>query len=175
MPESFEAILSGGHHNSLGRTEEVVEIVLSDQSRLQELLDCYGSSDELVRLRTSSAVKRVTAAQPEWVVPYIDFLLTTVADLDQASAQWTLARLLLMLEDRLTAQQRELARTDLLHNLSTHQDWIVLIETMKTLSAWAQQGAGLRQQLLPLLEKHAQDPRKSVSKAAQKIHADMSH
>ena len=55
--EDFEEMLSGGHPNSLGRTLELVDIILADASELPRLLDCYRSSDAVVRLRTSSALK----------------------------------------------------------------------------------------------------------------------
>lgn len=35
--DSFESMLSGGHPNSLGRTVEVVDMVLADRERLGEL------------------------------------------------------------------------------------------------------------------------------------------
>ena len=66
MSENFESILSGGHPNSLGRTVEVVDLVLEDRARLAELYQCYFSSDEIVRLRVSSAFKRVTTEHPDW-------------------------------------------------------------------------------------------------------------
>ena len=43
-------MLTGGHPNSLGRTIEVVETVLADEARMEELFGCYGSVDEVVRL-----------------------------------------------------------------------------------------------------------------------------
>jgi hypothetical protein len=68
MNETFEAMLAGGHPNSLGRTVEVVDLVLADRDRLAELFQCYFSADEVVRLRVSSAMKRVTIAHPEWTM-----------------------------------------------------------------------------------------------------------
>lgn len=61
MEERFEAMLSGGHPNSLGRTVEVVAKVLERPERFEELFRCYQSDDAVVRLRTSSAMKRVEA------------------------------------------------------------------------------------------------------------------
>ena len=55
---TFESMLSGGHPNSLGRTLEVVQIILSEPDKLDELYSCYSSSDEVVRLRTSSVFKK---------------------------------------------------------------------------------------------------------------------
>ncbi len=62
-------MLTGGHPNSLGRTKEVVEMVLADPDRFDELFGCYASEDEVVRLRTSNAVKRVEAARHDLLVP----------------------------------------------------------------------------------------------------------
>lgn len=91
--ESFEEVLSGGHPNSSGRTVEVVDLVLADRDRLDELYGCYCSSDEVVRLRVSSAMKRVTGARPDWTMEYMDRLQHEIASIDQASTQWTLALL----------------------------------------------------------------------------------
>ena len=90
MAETFEQMLTGGHPNSLGRTVEVVDIVLSDTDRFGELFDCYRSQDEVVRLRTSSAMKRVEAERHDLLLPYIDRFIGEIGELDQASAQWTL-------------------------------------------------------------------------------------
>ena len=65
--ESFESVLRGGHPNSLGRTLEVVDIVLSDRAALEELLCCYAGDDAVVRLRTSNALKRITRVRPELI------------------------------------------------------------------------------------------------------------
>ena len=166
--ETFESMLTGGHPNSLGRTLEVVEIVLSDRTRLEELYRCYFSADEIVRLRTSNAVKRVTLAHPEWSEPYLDRLLEEIAQIDQASTQWTLALLFGMLSDRMTAKQRSQATDHLKHTLATHTDWIVLNNTMKTLTQWAKEDESLKAWLRPHLIRLREDERKSVAGNARK-------
>ena len=65
---NFAAMLTGGHPNSLGRTIEVVDAVLADRSKLEELYSCYFSADEVVRLRTSNAMKRIAREQPDWLL-----------------------------------------------------------------------------------------------------------
>ena len=72
--EDFEVMLTGGHPNSLGKTEEVVEIVLANPDRFEELYNCYQSEDEVVRLRTFSAVKRVELKNRDLVLPYVFIL-----------------------------------------------------------------------------------------------------
>lgn len=171
--ESFAEMLTGGHPNSLGRTVEVVELVLAEPERLDDLYACYASADEVVRLRTSNAFKRVSRERPEWLVPYLDRFLTEITGLDQASAQWTLAELFGTLASAMTPEQRERATAHLQHNLTQHNDWIVLNTTMQTLAEWAEEDAALRVWLLPHLERLQADSRKSVAGRARKLLAKL--
>ena len=41
MKDKFKTMLSGGHPNSLGRTLEVVDIVLNNKNNLIYLFECY--------------------------------------------------------------------------------------------------------------------------------------
>lgn len=164
--EAFEAALTGGHPNSLGRTVDVVEAVLRDRSRLEELFACYGSQDAVVRLRTSSAVKRVEAERHEWVVPFIDRLIDEVGPLDQASAQWTLAQLFQRMADDMSDQQRSRALAVMKRNLAEHDDWIVLGTHIDALADWSRADGDLRGWLRPHLVRLSGDPRKSVAMRA---------
>lgn len=171
MPEPFEDMLAGGHPNSLGRTVEVVETVLTNPDRFAELFDCYNSADDVVRLRTSNALKRVQAERHDLLVPYIPRLIEEISTLDQASAQWTLAQLFDRLEKDMTAEQKQAACQIMQRNLAGHNDWIVLNATMETLANWARTNTSLREWLKPHLDRLAQDSRKSVAKRAQKKQA----
>lgn len=168
LPEPFQDMLTGGHPNSLGRTIEVVETVLANPERFPELFDCYGSDDEVVRLRTSNAMKRVEAARRDLLLPYVDRFIEEIGALNQPSAQWTLATLFGRLKDGLTPRQHAGALSILKRNLAEHQDWIVLNTTIETLSNWAQTDEALKSWLQPHLERLAKDTRKSVSGRATK-------
>lgn len=71
----------------------------------------------VVRLRTSNALKRISREKPAWLVPLVDGFLTEIAELDQASAQWTLADLFQILTSRMTPAQRQQAEAVLKRNL----------------------------------------------------------
>ena len=167
--ESFEEMLTGGHPNSLGRTIEVVDMVLANSTRLLDLYNCYFSADEIVRLRTSNAIKRISLENPEWLIPYIDKLISEISDINQPSAQWTLANLFQTLSVFMSETQRNKAKNILQKNLETYTDWIVLNNTMETLSKWAKNDSILKECLLPHLERLAHDSRKSVSGRAKKM------
>jgi hypothetical protein len=166
--EPFESTLAGGHPNSLGRTVEVVGLVLANQDRLRELLDCYRSGDAVVRMRVSNALKRIEAEHHDWLLPHLDELIDDVGRLDQASAQWTLAQLLGRYADDLSTDQRRRALALLKRNLEHHNDWIVLNHTLDTLSDWATSDDKLRMWLRPHVERLAKEPRKSIARRATK-------
>lgn len=167
--EPFEQMLTGGHPNSLGRTEEVVDLVLADRARLAELFGCYASTDEVVRLRVSSAMKRVATAHPDWVVAFMDRLQDEVAAIDQASTQWTLALLFDLTRDLLDDRQRARAVEIMQGNLATHHDWIVLNTTMQVLGRWSDDDEDLRRWLEPHARRLAGDPRRSVAANARRL------
>jgi hypothetical protein len=162
-------MLSGGHPNSLGRTLDVVDAVLADRSRLGDLYACYFSDDEVVRLRVSNAMKRVTIEHPEWTADFIDGLQTEVASIDQASTQWTLALLFDLMADRLSPKQRARAVEIMQDNLAHHSDWIVLNNSMKVLGKWARADPELATWLLPHARRLTLDERKSVAANARRL------
>lgn len=168
---SFESMLSGGHPNSLGRTVEVVDLVLADRERLGELFACYGSADPVVRLRVSNAMKRIEAERHDWLVPLIDPLIDDVGRLDQDSARWTLAQLFQRLADDMSEDQKTRARRLLRSNLASATDWIVLICTLETLAEWARTDPELDRWLVPHIARLMADPRKSVARRAAKVQA----
>lgn len=166
-------MLTGGHPNSLGRTVEVVSVVLASPERAVELFDCYNSSDEVVRLRVSNALRRVQSERPELVVPLIDRLIVETGALDQASAQWTLPKLFERAEADMDARQRADALRIVKRNLAEHKDWIVLNNSIEYLARLSVSDATLKEWLLPHLERLSADTRKSVAKRAKRALQDL--
>ncbi|MBP2833026.1 hypothetical protein J8281_12585 [Aquimarina sp. U1-2] len=167
--KNFKERLKGGHLNSLGNTTEIVDEVLAEDELFYELFDCYFCNDEVVRLRTSNAMKRICKAKKKILIPYIDRFLTEIAQIDQASAQWTLSQLFGMLEKDMTVKQIEQAKKIMKNNLANHNDWIVLNQTMDTLTRWAKKDAELNDWIKPHLKRLIADKRKSVSSRAKKM------
>ena len=166
---NFEERLTGGHPNSLGNTVEVVEEVLVENELFNELFNCYFSNDEIVRLRTSNAMKRVCKVNKPLLIPYIDRFLSEISKIDQASTQWTLSQLFEMLEKDMSNGQIKQAKEIMKNNLANHNDWIVLNQTMNTLTKWSKKDENLKLWIIPHLERLTSDTRKSVSGRAQKM------
>ena len=172
MIEAFEDMLSGGHPNSLGRTVEVVEAVLANPERIEELLNTYHSPDDVVRLRVSSAFKRIEQADQPLMLTHLDAFLDRVMELPevgaQPSAQWTVAQICLAVSAHLRPDQYARAKAHLMRNLEAMNDWIVLAQTMTTLTEWSKKDQPLARWLKPHLEIRVEDSRVSVAKRAAK-------
>ncbi len=184
-----EKRLSGGHPNSLGNTVAVAEDVLADNSGqlMNELCQTYNSSDEVVRLRVSSALKRVAGLHPEsmsgqnspqpaWIVERFDWLIDEIGwQLDQPSAKWSIAQILAQIDDRLTTKQRARGIELMKHNLKTEDDWIVQNMTAQALTdlSLKHNDKNLQAWLKPQLKKTLNDNRRSVAGKAKKCLAKL--
>ena len=173
VPESFTEMLRGGHPNSLGRTEEVVGVVLADRTRLDDLFATIADPDEVVRLRVGDALEKVCREQPGWFVAHTERLLGDLARIEQPSVQWHVAQMLQHLRDDLSADQAQRATELLQRNLTCSADWIVLNVTMDVLTGWARHDRALAVWLAPELERLRYDDRKSVAKRASKRLAEL--
>ncbi len=162
----FADMLTGGHPNSLGRTEEVVDVVLADHGRLDELFATMADPDEVVRMRIGDALEKVCRERPSWFVPHIGHLLDDLANIDQPSVQWHVAQMLQHLQDDLSDDQAKRALRLLQRNLTGSTDWIVLNVTMDVLTEWSACDSSLAVWLTPELERLRHDRRKSVARRA---------
>lgn len=161
-------MLKGGHPNSLGRTEEVVGIVLADRVRLEELFATIADPDAVVRLRVGDALEKVCREQPGWFVAHVERLLGDLGQIEQPSVRWHVAQILQHLRSDLSDDEARRATQLLQRNLTDSTDWIVLNVTMDVLTEWAHHDPPLAGWLTPELERLCQDDRKSVAKRAAK-------
>jgi hypothetical protein len=162
----FETILTvGGKTNSLGRADEVLNSVLEDKAKLEELYACLFHSDAWVRMRAADCLEKICRVHPEWIEPYIDKIFTDLAGSTQPSIQWHLAQI--FAEVSLTAKQTKQVILWLKERLSsTEVDWIVSVNSMKTLLQFYQRELVSKQEIESLFELQNQHKSKSVRKKA---------
>ncbi len=172
MAEAFVDILRGAT-NTLGRTEEVVDIVLADHDRAHEVYDLFFQDDEWVRLRAASTSKRLWRADTALFAPFIEGWVDYVSAIDQPSAQWTFAQLCDECDDLLSPDQRDKAIKRLSDYIQTSDDWIVLNSSMAPLARWAEDRPELKAAILPRLQQLSEDDRKSVAGRARKALAHL--
>lgn len=169
MREQYSEILAeGGKRNTLGRAGEVVQSVLADKSRIEELYQCIFNDDAWVRMRAVDSLEKICREHPDWLLPYVDRLITNFGENDQPSIQWHLAELFAQIE--LTDEQRQSATGIMVRNISSLDvDWIVAANCMATLTSFVQKGYMTHSQLIPLLQLQQKHHSKSVVRRASKL------
>lgn len=174
MHNPFIDILKiGGHKNSLGRVNDVIEMVLSDKSRLSELYEAIFHDDAWVRMRAIDGLEKICRRHPEWVEPYIDSLQETLSNSTQPSIQWHLAEIYseVMLKDA----QKERAIKWLKERLATAEvDWIVSANCMQALAKFTKSGDVDVAELVRLLNVQRTHSSKAVIKKANVILSEFS-
>lgn len=174
MTETFADMLAeGGKKNSLGRVNEVIEIVLADKSRLEELYQTIFDDDSWVRMRAIDAFEKICRVHPEWITPYIDKIQQELSASSQASIQWHIAEIYTQVE--LSSDQKEKAITWLKNLLGNKDsDWIAVSNAMETLAFFVRSGDPSRADLVNVLRVQLNHKSKAVTKRAQKLLAEFS-
>lgn len=87
-------MLRGGDRRSIGRSDEVVRLVLREPKLFSALVKGMLAGDVLVRMRAADAAEKVTARHPQWLKPYRRILLWEIAGSQQQEVRWHLAQML---------------------------------------------------------------------------------
>lgn len=102
-------MLEGGDKRSIGRSNEVVALVLEAPEMMDVLFSGMASGDPLVRMRCADAAEKVTALHPEYLRPYKDILLKTLSQAEQKEVRWHVAPMLARLSLTEAEQERVVA------------------------------------------------------------------
>lgn len=169
MNQSFSSMLAeDGKKNSLGRVPEVIQLVLADKHRLEELYATIGDDDAWVRMRAIDAFEKICRDHPDWVEPYIDTIQRDLAASTQPSIQWHIAQI--YAEVPLTAHQTTKAISWLQDRLHTPQtDWIVAANSLQTLAYFVRQGDASADSLRAAIAIQQQHTSKAVVRRATKL------
>jgi len=166
---NFEDTLTGGHPNSLGKTIEVVNKVLKEPDKIDNLFECYKSKNETVRLRTSNAFKRIfrekTILFENWKKRFIEY----VANINQPSAKWTTIQLLDEFFEYLNEKEKIQSRHICLDYLRNENDWIVINRSIIFMRNHKELFDFSDTSLKKLIKSFESDQRKSISRNVVKL------
>jgi len=163
----FTVMLAGGDPRSLGRTAEVVDVVLAHPDRLDELFGCLDGPDPVVRMRAADGLEKACRVRPERFTRFVPRLLGEVAAIVQPSVRWHVAQMLG--EVPLRPAEAEAARGILRDQLADSTDWIVLTSAMSSLATLAGGDPALRADAVRRVGSFAADPRPAVAKRAARV------
>jgi hypothetical protein len=164
---NFEEILKvGGKSNSLGKAGEVLDRVRKDSKKLPELFACISSDDAWVRMRAIDTFEKFVRENPSSVQPYISEIIESLTKSTQPSIQWHIAQLFAEVE--LDEQQQSVAIHWLKARIETADvDWIVSVNTMKTLLQFNKEGLIKSSELKPLFNTQMNHTSLTVRKKAK--------
>ncbi len=174
MTESYAEIFAvGGKSNSLGRTNEVIGLVLKNKNQLDELYSCVFNEDAWIRMRAIDALEKICRLHPDWLLQYIDKLQDELGSNGQPSIQWHLAQMYSQVT--LSNEQKVKTINWLKHLLSnTDVDWIVAANAMQTLVQFTKDNFVPTKDAIALLKVQQKHKSKSVVRKANKLLSELS-
>ena len=108
MPsQTISDLLRGGNRRSIGRSNDVVKLLLCAPRRFDELMECLWSEEPIVRMRAADAAEKVSAVRPELLKPHKSKLLGLLVEAEQIELRWHLAQIIARLP--LTHRERRRA------------------------------------------------------------------
>jgi hypothetical protein len=87
-------MLRGGDRRSIGKSNEVVAMVLKEPGLFDALFSGLLTDDPLIRMRSADAAEKVTVIHPEYLAPYKKTLLKSLVKVVQAEVRWHVAPML---------------------------------------------------------------------------------
>jgi hypothetical protein len=142
-------MLGGGDRRSIGRSDEVVQLVLKQPRRFAELIECLWHENPVVRMRAADAAEKVSAQKPRVLDHYKAELLGLLAEAEQIELRWHLAAMVPRL--RLNAPERQRAARALQRYLDDRSS-IVKTFALQGLADLARIDAALRPKVKQLFE-----------------------
>lgn len=84
-------MLGGGDRRSIGKSNQIAKLVLSEPTRFAELIECLWDEAAVVRMRAADAAEKVSAVKPELLKAHKQELLGLLAEAEQIELRWHLA------------------------------------------------------------------------------------
>jgi len=97
-------MLAGGDRRSIGRSDEVAELVARHPERVVELVECLWDSDSCIRMRAADAMEKASRQNAAVLQGHKAELLGLLATDEQKEVRWHLAVMVPRL--RLTVPER---------------------------------------------------------------------
>ena len=105
--ETIRAMLARGRHKlDVGRTKEVVALILAKPRRVDQLIECLWDEDPGVANRAADALERVSYDRPLLAAAWTESLIGLMAEAEQNKLRWNLALLVPRLELSVDEAQR---------------------------------------------------------------------
>jgi hypothetical protein len=167
MPKkNILALLGGGDRRSIGRADQVVQMVSKNQALFAELMNGLCSQEPLIRMRAADAAEKITRTHPDWVNRYKRKLLELMGETQQQELRWHLAAIVPRLQ--LNSQERQLVVSSLKSYLDDHSS-IVKTSALQALVDLTPDDASIRPEVIKILRKAAQAGTPAMKARSRKL------
>ncbi|MEW6652187.1 MAG: hypothetical protein AB1394_01835 [Bacteroidota bacterium] len=128
-------LLKGNDLRSIGKANEVVEIVTSDPELFDEIFNGIFHDDKVIRARCADAVEKTARKFPEYIQKKKNIIFKNLKSFHQKEVIWHIASMLGMLE--LTPKESKTAMSQIYKWLNEQNSIIVRVMCMQTLADFA--------------------------------------
>ena len=146
---AIKALLIGSDRRSIGKSDEIVSLVVKNEKLFDELFDCLKSNDKVIRMRASDAVQKIVELKPHLIKKYKNEIINRIAKIDQQEVRWHIAQLIPHLE--LTKPETKIAYKFLIKYLKDESK-IVKTFSMQALADLTEIEPGLKHKVINIIE-----------------------
>ncbi len=148
MAESIRKMLASGDRSSIGKADQVAELVRRHPKKASALVACLWDSDGTVVARAANALEKASRDLPAMLAPYKQPLLGLMIEAERKELRWQLA----LMVPRLQLTAAECARAaGVLQGWLEDTSSIVKTFAMQGLADLARQDASLQPMVLDTL------------------------
>lgn len=134
-------MLEGGDRRSIGRSNEVVALLLNKPEIFDVLISGMAHHDPLVGMRCADAAEKITVLHPEYLRPHKRTLIEDYSRIEQKEVRWHVAVMLARLP--LTAKEQKRV-IEILLSYTNDRSSIVKTFAMQALADLARRDEKLR-------------------------------
>ena len=164
--QAFAGMLKGGDRRSIGKSNQIAQLVLSEPKRFVELFECLWDDDPIVRMRAADAAEKITVTRPELLKSYKQELLGLLDEAEQSELRWHLALMVPRLD--LSGPERARAAAALQRYLEDRSS-IVKTFALEGLADLARQDSNLEGPARRVLEESLRSGTAAMKARARKL------
>ena len=145
--------LTGGDFRSIGKSNEVVELVLANPKLFSSVFSGLLETDPRVRMRAADAVEKISQQRPELLQKFKRPLLERIALVEQQEVQWHVAEMIPRLKLVKSDLPKVLKIIEIYLNTSSSN--IVRVMSLQALADLALQGWLKKEVVMQRIEQYA--------------------
>jgi hypothetical protein len=163
---TLSALLGGGDRRSIGRANQVADLVLRQPHRALQLVKCMWSDDAVVRMRAADAAEKVSRKKPRAFRRFIPALLGLADETAQIELRWHLALMIPRLDLSSAERSRAFA---LFKEYLLDRSSIVKTFALQALTELAVEDQEMRLEVAQLLERASRKGTPAMRARARKL------